>query len=169
MISWLNRCIYRIWIILRPLLPFMFANQLRGFCFYVMGNLLLDRKIHQKTSVPVSFVMKLQASFLIKGLRYRCFPGNFENFLRGRFCKTPLDNCFCFYTIYLEQKNCSYMVINSSVTEGAVFYQCSAITDSRKLQKRLGRLIKGWRPGLTSSHPKSLQKKKKKKKKSKNY
>ena len=115
----------------------------------------------------VSFVMKLQASFLIKGLRYRCFPGNFENFLRGRFCKTPLDNCFCFYTIYLEQKNCSYMVINSSVTEGAVFYQCSAITDSRKLQKRLGRLIKGWRPGLTSSHPKSLQKKKKKK--SKNY
>ena len=111
----------------------------------------------------VSFVMKLQASFLIKGLRYRCFPGNFENFLRGRFCKTPLDNCFCFYTIYLEQKNCSYMVINSSVTEGAVFYQCSAITDSRKLQKRLGRLIKGWRHGLTSSHPKSLPKKKKKK------
>ena len=47
--------------------------------------MFLDRKIHRKTPVPVSSLIKLQASacnFIKKRLWPRCFPMNFAWFLR---------------------------------------------------------------------------------------
>ena len=56
------------------------------------------RKIHRKTPVPESLFNKVAvlrpATLLKKRLWYRCFPVNFVKFLRTRFYRTRLGDCF---------------------------------------------------------------------------
>ena len=69
-------------------------------------------KTHRKTSVRVSFLIKLQVSILIKlqaeailmklqakkRLQHSCFPVNFAKFPRTPFSQNTSGGCFCIFT-----------------------------------------------------------------------
>ena len=50
------------------------------------------------------FKQRYRATLLIKKLRQRCFPVNFEEFLKALFYKTPLGDCFCMQRSSLNKK-----------------------------------------------------------------
>ena len=61
----------------------------------------ISQNSQENTSARISFLTKLQtsgfrpATLLEKRLWHRCFPGNFEKFLRTSFLRNTLTDCFC--------------------------------------------------------------------------